>query len=354
MGYRSLEIKDFRGIKQLEIKNLKPINLLVGRNNCGKTSVLESLFLLSGMSNPQLSVNIHKFRDLTLINDEGFKYMFHQMDFKIPIKIKGNLNGKNRELIINPFFTDYPNHLEESEKIQDINNPADSLSVSTNIIRLIEGLTLEFKTQKQTFIGEIHLKENKVKLAADYQEDFKCAFLNPKTFFIDMDKRMENLLIQKRFSSIIQVLQSIEAKLINVSMGGTSGMIYVDIGSSHLLPLNILGDGMRRILAILVAIADHSNGLLLIDEIENGFHYSSLSVLWRSVIAACLEYNVQLVATSHSLESIEALSNAYTAMNEHGDDICVFRIDRNDQKHTAHQFTAELLRTGIENEFEIR
>ncbi|MBF0399095.1 MAG: AAA family ATPase [Desulfobacterales bacterium] len=353
MQYQFFKIHHFRGISSLEVEDLKQINLLVGRNNCGKTSVLEALFLLSGMSNPQLPINIHHFRDLMLLNDEDFSYMFHHLNFETPIILRGKIDNKNREVTINPLLIDYSPHPKNRQKQQDLNNQQEMLTVSTNIVRLIEGIKLDFKSNQQVFSGQISIKEGNVKLPIEYKEKLRCAYLTPKTIMMHLDKRMEGLLIQKKLSSVIDVLKGIEPKLIDIRMGA-GGMIYVDIGAEHLLPLNIMGDGMRRILAILTAIADIKNGVLLIDEIENGLHYKSLNVLWKAVISACKEYNVQLMATTHSYECIEELSNAYIGLEPEGDEIRLFRIDKKEDTHTAYKLNTRSLSAGIEKNFEVR
>ncbi len=354
MQYNSLKIQNFRGINDLEIEDFKRINLLVGRNNCGKTSILEALFLLSGMSNPRLLLSIHNFRDLILTEDEGFCYIFKNLNFEIPVIFKGILDHKNRELRITPLFVDYQLHQSNELQKKELSQQQDAFTVSTNPVRLVEGLELEFKNHSgKSFSGQISLKDKNVKLPADYKEDLKCAYLNPKTIMAQIDKMLEGLLVQKKLASVIEVLKVIEPEFVDIRMGA-GGMIYVDIGADSLLPLNIMGDGMRRLLAILAAIADMRNGLLLIDEIENGFHYTSLNVLWKSIIAACKEYNVQLVATTHSYECIEALSNANNQSEPAADDIRLFRIDRNEGHHKAYKFTAQAISAGIEKDFEVR
>ena len=62
--YEQLKIENFRGIKSLEIDDLARVNLFVGRNNCGKTSVLEAASLLTGMSDPTLILGIENLRGL--------------------------------------------------------------------------------------------------------------------------------------------------------------------------------------------------------------------------------------------------------------------------------------------------
>jgi AAA15 family ATPase/GTPase len=166
-------------------------------------------------------------------------------------------------------------------------------------------------------------------------------------------KQMEGLLVQKKIVSVINVLREIEPLISDIRMGANN-MIYIDIGKDRLFPANIMGDGIRRILAVIAAIADMKNGVLLIDEIDNGFHYTSLITLWKAIFKACKEYNVQLFATTHSYECIEAYANVYAETSPGEDDLRLFRIDRKGNQHKAYSFSAEVLKTGIEKEFEVR
>lgn len=350
MQYQDLTIENFRGIERLKIPDLKSVNLLVGKNNCGKTSVLEALFLLSGMSNPQLSVNIHFFRDLILENDEDFSYMFRDLDFNIPIAISARLNNKKRKLTINPLYADYIPRRIEKQGIPK----SDTLPASTSVVRLVEGLDFKFQSDlNRQFNATISLKEKERHIKGKYKENLRCSFINPKTSMNQIDKRIEGLLIQKKLDSVIAILQGIEPQVLDIRMGA-GGMIYVDVGRKNFFPINIMGDGMRRVLAFLATISDMRNGVVLLDEMENGLHYSSLAVLWKAIFAACKDYNVQLVATTHSYECIESFSKTYQEIEPKGDEIRLFRIDREDDKHNVVVFNNELLRAGIEKEFEVR
>lgn len=233
MKFTKLTIQNFRGIQNLDIKDFQRVNLLVGRNNCGKTSVLEALFLISGMGNPQLPVNIHFFRDI--------------------------------------------------------------------------GLTAR----------------------------------------LQLDKRLDRLIVQKNLEEIISMMREIEPTLKDIRLGA-NGIIYTDIGLDKLMPLNLLGNGIRRLLAIVSAVFDAKNGILLIDEIENGFHYTSLKTLWKAVCRAAQDFNVQVFTTTHSYECIEAFANSEFP------EIALYRIDRTDGKHQAFFYSAEVLRAGVEKEFEVR
>lgn len=361
MKYTNIFIKNFRGIQALEIQDCKQVNLLVGRNNCGKTSILEALFLLSGMSNPQLMLNIHLFRDLMLTEEEGFNYPFYNLDTQNTPEISATVQGtkeKKRALKITPLYGDYISAGEKKLKKVNLSGSANidskqptnlELSGSTATFQRIEGLKFDFghENGKKGWHTELLFKEPEFRLAKDYKEHLRGVFLNPRTMMADLDARLGHLLVQKNLGKVIAVLQEIEPSIVDIRMGPNK-MIYVDIGLDKLWPLNIMGDGIRRILAILAAIYNSPKGVLLLDEIENGLHYASLTTLWKAVFQAAQEFDTQIFATTHSYECIESFANTGY------EDFRFYRIDRTSGSHTAYSAVPEVLRVGIEKAFEVR
>lgn len=77
-----------------------------------------------------------------------------------------------------------------------------------------------------------------------------------------------------------------------------------------------MGDGMFRLLSIILAISDT----------ENGFHHSSQEILWNAIFESAKEFNVQVFATTHSIECVKAFSSSYSQLVENTDNIRLFRI----------------------------
>jgi AAA15 family ATPase/GTPase len=363
MLFESININNFRGIESLEVSNIKQVNLITGKNNCGKTSILEAIFLLTGMSNPQLAVTIHAFRDLVLTDDDDFNYLFKNLDFSKSPLIRGKIATQNRTLEITAIYPKSSKEIvkqisekRELSKEELISNA----SISTEYrINRIEGLTFNFNINKnKKFQTKIKLKQGEIKLYRGYQEKLSSSFINPGTIMNGIDRKLDAILVRKDLGTIINALKEIEPNLTDIRIGAR-GTVYVDIGIEKLVPLNIMGDGIRRILAILAAISERKNGVLLIDEIENGLHYSTLSILWKAILKAALDNHVQLFITTHSYECIEAMIEIcykkYQSPTLNKDFISLFRIDRNSKgQHRAFQYEADTLQAGIEKDFEIR
>lgn len=355
-------ISRFRGISSLKIQDLRAINLFVGKNNSGKTSVLEALFLLAGISNPQLTVNINRFRDYFIeIDDNNFRLLFKDLNFEQAISLQASLNEHSRSLNIRPHFknsiSDKSKTVSRSE-FDDIEN-----NLSASIQPTVNGLILDFEIKKK----HEHRKSHKSSIVLvsgsgaevsqpnNYRETISAVFLNPRTINQGLDAKVDKLLIEKQEEKLVSVLKKIDNKIEDISLGA-NGIIYCDIGLERLVPINVMGDGIRRLLAIVASIASVTNGLIFIDEVDNGFHYSTLKVLWDTITEASKQYNVQVFASSHSEECIRALNASFRSNNGlfSEDDIRVLRIEKEDDVHRAVLYNQETLETSLELNLGIR
>jgi len=121
--------------------------------------------------------------------------------------------------------------------------------------------------------GQINIKSNK-----KYKETTLARFLHSRrelysTNFVD------EMLNEKRKADIVNCLKSIEPKVLDARTG-LNGIVAVDIGLDNFLLVNYLGDGVVRILSILTSIYGTKNGILMIDEVENGLHVDSIKYIW--------------------------------------------------------------------------
>lgn len=348
MKYQTITISHFRGIEYVALNGLKQVNLIVGKNNSGKTSVLETFFLLAGMSEPRLAVAINQFRDLSLKNDSDFKYIFHNLDLTIPIKLEGFIDGMTRCAIFTPLYED----TKKIKIVEDKTGQPLSVSLSKKMPN-IEGLQISFwnntgPEKKST----LRIKNETVSLSGTYHEELSCKYLHIKTRLDQMPKDISNIIIKKRMNTIVTVLKEIEPNLIDIRMGNNEN-IYFDIGADELLPVNIMGDGIRRTLSVLSSIYEMEHGILLIDEIENGLHYSSLTIFWKAILMAAKLFDVQIIATTHSYECIEALASV-GAMIHDEDCISLYRTEKKDNKVKIVHLDSETLLTSLKEDYEVR
>jgi AAA15 family ATPase/GTPase len=82
------------------------------------------------------------------------------------------------------------------------------------------------------------------------------------------------------------------------------------------LVLYSLGDGMLRALGISLALVNAKDGILLIDEFENGLYYTVQPDLWQFIFRIARRLHVQVFATTHSWDCIEAFQIAASAAKQ--------------------------------------
>ena len=121
-------------------------------------------------------------------------------------------------------------------------------------------------------------------------------------------ERLSNLRVKKQSRQIVDALRKIDQNIQTLEPNFSSGrpMIWGDIGLDTLLPLALMGEGLVRIVRLAMAIVSCKNGVVLVDEIENGIHYSALPKLWKVVAELAHRNNVQVFASTHSYECVAA------------------------------------------------
>ena len=348
MKYQTISISHFRGIEHVELQGLKQINLIVGKNNSGKTSLLEAFFLLAGMSDPRLAIAVNQFRDLSLNADSDFKYIFNKLDFSVPIQFAGSIDGTTRYATFAPLY-------EATRKIKIREDKTDE-RIAPSLSRKdqdIDGLQITFRTSiNPEEISTLSIKNETVSVSDSYKEQLACKYLHIKTRLDQMPKDISNIIIKKRMDTIVKVLREIEPNLIDIRMGNNEN-IYFDIGAEELVPINIMGDGIRRTLSVLSSIYEMEHGILLIDEIENGLHYSCLKIFWKAILTAAKLFDVQIIATTHSYECIEALVSVETTIHNENC-ISLYRTEKKDNTVKTVHIDAETLLTSLIENYEVR
>ncbi|MDR1938368.1 MAG: AAA family ATPase, partial [Tannerellaceae bacterium] len=302
-----LTIKNFRGFDSLEIDGFSKVNIFVGRNNSGKTSILESLFLLMGMSNPILPIHINNFRGLNAGSAKQLTYLFHNLKFENkPFfhAIFSDASERNMEL--------------EAKYKQDefAGNEASVLTLNASVLTPeITGIDLNFSVKKedgQTFTGRsvMNFESNiiKQKVSHNYHEDLYAGFVSPDKNDAGILSRYSEIIKKKEHNLILESLQAFDENIKNIQP--LPDGIYFDIkGIDELVPAYIMGDGIRRFLNIVTTVSEKRNAFVCIDEIENGLHYSAYKLLWKSLISFSEKFDVQLFITTHNIETISCLKS---------------------------------------------
>lgn len=358
--FKNIKIKSFRAFENIEVDNLRNINLFVGKNNSGKTTLLESIFILINPVNTELLLRINFYRGLNIIGPIIWQAYFNQFHINSNIIIGGEIRkpDEKRTLTIKPYISAVANQDLRDTTLQK--NLIESNHIITETMQNIDGLNLEYEVKKPfedaEFYETLLFKDGddlKTKPVKNYKPNLRGIFLNTETIMKDISGRFADMQVKKQIEKVIYIFQKVEPNLKSLTLG-TGNYVYADIGLSNMLPLNFLGDGFIRLLSIILAIADAENGIVLIDEIDNGFHYSSQEILWDAIYWASDLYKVQVFATTHSLECVKAFANAASKHDIGEEKSKLIRIERDREMHRAIQYEVNEVYSSLESGWEIR
>ncbi len=353
--YRSLSIKNFRGFQEISIDPLDRINLIAGKNNLGKTAILEALFLHLGPNNAELGLRLNAFRGIEKVQanpDEIWGWLFYGRKTDQSIVISSGDEKKITQTLC--IKLGESNHVPVTTSGS---RKSGTITIGTTSVSVPE-LILEYSNSN----GESGRSRGYV--TAEGEIRLERAELIPKTFGVYIGtrtrvpfedaERYSQLETVGRQDEVLESLKIIEPRLKRLAVVVTGGlpMINGDIGIGRLVPLPFLGEGTVRLLEILLAISTTRDGVVLIDEIENGLHYSVLKKVWKAIAQYARKSNTQIVTTTHSWESIEA---AHLAFSE--DDVYDFRLHRLECINdiiSAITYDKDLLSASMKAQLEVR
>ncbi|WKN40646.1 AAA family ATPase [Tunicatimonas pelagia] len=339
----SLGIKNYRNLKSLEIEKLARVNLIAGKNNTGKTSLLEAVWLYSSKGGVEeiyqiikdrgeIQDNSGKSNDEYEVNLEHLTSLFHNriLDLPASIQIGEFSQDKNHSNKVNIEIVEF---WEETggEKNRVYNN--ESLPKYLHIVeneeerikhqnKLKPALKIVWKDLPYLLyplskpIANYRAKLNKL-----FVDKFDSQFVRSTSDFESENAKLwDNIALTDREDHVIKALKIIEPNVEKLGFVGDNDRTRKAVvklkNRKEVLPLKSMGDGMNRILSIVLAQINAIGRYLLIDEFENGLHYTVQEDLWRMIFKLAKELNVQVFATTHSNDCIRAFENVLNDGNQ--------------------------------------
>ncbi|MCU0498314.1 MAG: ATP-binding protein [Anaerolineae bacterium] len=344
--------------------------MIAGKNNTGKTSVLEAIAVNAGENSAEFLFRLEWYDRRRAIPEVAT--IFNNFDVENTIKFTGDTSVTKSDTL--PMFSTGDTLLSEISFIYDIEEIPSRFKreLMRDLERLSRGLdpealeeNIEF-VQLQRFFNNTELKKY---LLSSYHRfpsglsGLGSASRKQGFIFLSARRRISNQTITSRFSllemqdktdTLIQALQIIEPKLRGIKILNIGEpALYVDLGLKKLMPFSGMGDAIDRLSTIILAISDTPDGVVLIDEIENGLHHSILNQVWQAIYRAAQLFNVQVFATTHSYECINAAHEAFSETETY--DLGLYRLDRlDDGEIKAVRYNQRTLSTAIEYNFEVR
>ena len=340
----SLLIENFRLIRHLKIPTLARVNLLVGKNSVGKSTILEALRLFTQRNHETIWAILEA-------REEG-ENSPHTAERKIQS--------------LRYLFHNRPNLYQQIP---------DDLAISSSV----DWLKVQFEFENDMGISDLEpipyqssprlvIRYNDRTVAID-QFDINRPVLNHASplhaIFVSATSLDEQLVKQlwgrialtPRKQVVIEALQTIMADvedlgIINNPELGETELTAVKLRHTETpIPLRSLGEGATRLFAIILALVNSANGLLLIDEIESGLHYSVQHALWQIIFDQAHKLNVQVFATTHSNDCIRTFQEI---ANRHDEVGLLIRLERRQGDIVAVALDEEALSVATEQAIEVR
>lgn len=346
MIYTNIQIHNFRGIRTCSLNELGQVNLFFGKNNCGKSSLLEALLLLSEPYNPTLPVVLNNSRNLYSVSEDDLKTDFYMADPENKINIKSEGEQK-RDVIIS---------MMESKRrevhVNELNHEnSDNLGREYGY-----RFDFTFGEDKRSYSSELTVNEddqNLVNAVSTYKDGLHAGYIPSSYLKSGAVEKLSEIIKSKQENNIVNALRIVEPKINDIQLVGDK--IMVDVGMPTRLPINVLGDGVRKILYIILSIYTLRNGVLMIDEIDNGLHYSVMIKLWNVILKTCKETNTQLFISTHSSDIVKALVESLKEQEADAPPVSSYKlIKKDDDELVALRYGEEQLAYAVEQEIEVR
>jgi len=304
--FESISIKNFRGIKKLDIEHLNKINIFVGDNSSGKTAILDAVYILINPNNPTLTVKTNEFRNISPHKASSLRTFFYNFDFNNIIELQTKMDGDKVKVSIRPKFGIIRVVPSEKQSNSEINN-------IRSFVKSVTGLILDFEVNKTKYSSEIRLgNKPTVKIDQKFQERLNGNYFNNNVFANEFDIASQFDTVNQEIGkeTIINFLKQFKPQISDIELDSFGKLLVKDTSFDRRVHLNTYGDGMIRGLYILLDILVKKTGITLIDEIENGLHWSKQEIVWKFIHKIVLERNQQLFVTTHSREMVEHLYQA--------------------------------------------
>lgn len=352
-----ITIKNYRLFDQLMVEKFGRVNLIVGANNSGKTALLETLYLLANSSPSAALCSILKQRE----------------EFSFEHNKKTRQHG-----IVYDFNRLFPNQEFPFDKIViEIKDQSDTLRIGYRLDGsfdlhskdsiftqpLEESVLASIDNQLWIFIAEKMANQGGYlrgllgafeSLDTVRTEPKKGAFLINTTLLNpdDFIQLWDEIQLTTKKETVLEVLQLLEPRLIDLGLNKDDQVIVRLKDSAEAIPLGSMGEGMKQLLHLVSALVTVENGVLLVDEIDTGLHYSVLTAMWKRIIETAERENIQLFATTHSWDCVGAFHEAIEETNSQ-DETLLFRLQRgvNGKSRTVSYTPRQIgiaLREGVE------
>ena len=365
---KTLALRGFRGFESYELTDLATVNLIVGKNNCGKTTVLEAVYLLASDGDPDAFYDIAERRD--------------ELNHRIP---SASVPSPLRyEVVLSPLFYGYECR-PGAQFVLSSENCSRKISAQVLSLEDVEGSELRDLRTAPAYVLDaedpafcLRLASCETKEDPVYLVDRHGAVLHelwhrsirrvaprsPSVRFLGLEsvafKVLEDawaeIVADGRDDEVARDMRLLvpEIDTIHFQPGGSlrrDGAILVGrSGGGRRMPLSSYGDGLRRLLALRLSLV--GTRFLLIDEIDAGFHWTAMADVWRLLVEVARNLDVQIFATTHSYDCIRGLGSLVKSHPDLAGDVSIQKVHPSLEQ--AVSFAGDQIAIAVDQQIELR
>ena len=370
--YSSIRIQGYRGLDSFRMQGLGRVNLLVGANSCGKTSILECIELLRASGAPRVLSEIARRRgEWGYASDEDptaplgarrglldVSHLFANRDLRGLIGVEAIRSGDIAAADWNDTVTVY----SKPPTVRDYDEWGSEVPEGAENERLV--LHVEWSDPddhyEHSLTDEGLLIRPRLPVRARNGSSQTVQFVRTSGMTVaDVARTFSKFVLTPKEEAITQALRIVEPAIERIApvaddrsrldSNAPGGVVLKLRDVVDRVPIGSIGDGMWRMLGLALSLANAQNGVLLVDEIDTGLHYSVMEDMWRMISEQAGALSVQVFATTHSRDCYESL--AAIAKSESGD-VTIQRIDRS--REEAVRFGREAILAAAERGIEVR
>ena len=373
---KHLKIENYRLFAEFETNSFARVNLVVGNNNSGKSSLLEAVHLLTSDDlRASVFYILHNRGEMVAGFIDGAArqidgYQISQLFYTRQVKLGQYISIESSA----PQSANFKIALHEFavERIEDCNAPqayASGTEYDLTISRSYPGghTAEQHGHQGNTITESLRLGEDGLLLYDPRFPRNRGGITQPKgmskllttsyTGYDELARMWDMITLTPKEDRVVEALQILEPTVERLSFTSrrtaNSGILLRLRGQSEPIPLGSMGDGMRRILTIITSLVTVEDGTLLIDEIDTGLYHGAQVDMWRLVIETAVKQNAQVFATTHSWDCVKAFQQA---LDQSSDPTLgrLIRLEKHDSQIVAIPYSANELDIAVTQGIEVR
>jgi predicted ATP-dependent endonuclease of OLD family len=356
---KSFDVRNFRGFRDLRLSDLTAVNIVVGKSASGKTALLEAIRLGLGAT-PQVAWNLNAWRGILVgipfnpareIFESAWSSYFFDFDITQEISFKIT-DSEKREASLKVFFDkDQPITPGVSSPVQP------HFPTLTNTIIPLAFQRVSFTGEESKLHGTIATIQGQLFLQQGPELGTVSEFF-PSTWQSNAQQVatwFSNLRIRKKSRDIVAIIRKQFPEIKDISsetpQPGLASLYATVAHHAQSMPISLVSSGINKFISLLIAIRTYRNGVVLIDEIENGVYFKMFPALWEALHKFAVQNKTQLFLSTHSWECLEAAS---AVVDKHKNDFALIQVVQEKGISIARVTSGDKAAGAIEAHIEVR